>query len=251
VNDWSESPPTATYLTATRHPWPCLLFVLPLLAVYELGVLLLGGTQAMALRNGADAWVRGGLEAFGLNQPWAAPLLVLGVLVIWALQRWGDRPDFGLAGWLGMTLESLAFAVGLWALSRHYGPLIEHAGLTPVSTVAGGSGLSAFAPVITYLGAGIYEELLFRLVGYAGLVALLRLADVPGPIAVVLAVAGSALAFAAAHHIGLHGEPMVPAIFLFRALAGVYFALLFQFRGCGIAVGAHAIYDVFVGVALA
>ena len=42
------------YLRATRHPWPCLLFLLPLLAAYELGVHQLGGGQPDALRNGAD-----------------------------------------------------------------------------------------------------------------------------------------------------------------------------------------------------
>ena len=32
--------------------------------------------------------------------------------------------------------------------------------------------------------------------------------------------------------------------------AGLYFALLFRLRGFGIAVGAHALYDVMVGVVL-
>ena len=51
------------YLPATRHPWPCLLFVLPLLIAYEACVVLFGGTHPEALRNGADNWVRGGFTA--------------------------------------------------------------------------------------------------------------------------------------------------------------------------------------------
>src|SRR5262249_43937158 len=64
------------YLGASRHPWPCLLFVLPLLLAYEVGVVWLGGTQPDALRNGADTWLRWGLETFGLTQLYCAPALV-------------------------------------------------------------------------------------------------------------------------------------------------------------------------------
>ena len=39
-------------------------------------------------------------------------------------------------------------------------------------------------------------------------------------------------------------------VFLFRMLAGIYFALLFRLRGFGIAVGTHAFYDIIVGVTL-
>ena len=54
--------------------------------------------------------------------------------------------------------------------------------------------------------------------------------------------------FAAAHHIGPYGEPMNPYVFLFRALAGLYFTALYLGRGFGVAVAAHAGYDVLVGV---
>ena len=65
--------------------------------------------------------------------------------------------------------------------------------------------------------------------------------------AVLLAAVGAALTFAAAHHVGPNGEEMVPAKFLFRALAGLYFTALYVVRGFGVAVGRHAGYDVLVG----
>jgi hypothetical protein len=68
--------------------------------------------------------------------------------------------------------------------------------------------------------------------------------------AVTLAAAAAALAFAAAHHVGPYGEPVRPDYFVFRAAAGLYFTVLFVTRGFGIAVGAHAGYDVLVGVAV-
>ena len=61
-------------------------------------------------------------------------------------------------------------------------------------------------------------------------------------------LAASSLLFAGAHHLGSHGEPFDPIVFSFRAAAGMYFAFLYCWRGYGIAVGAHAGYDVLVGV---
>src|SRR5262249_40686957 len=95
------------YLGATRHPWPCLLFVLPLLLAYELGVVWLGGTQPDTLRNGADAWLRWGLETFGLSQLYCAPALVATLFLVWSWLRFWDRPDDLLGVLTGMAIESL------------------------------------------------------------------------------------------------------------------------------------------------
>src|SRR5947209_8703423 len=108
---------SSSYLTATRHPLSCLLFLLPLLASYEWGVLQMGGAHPDDLRNSADAWVRWGLEKANLNEyAWAPPALVAGLFLIWSLFRFKDIPS----GWLGllsgMALESMAFALGLWFL---------------------------------------------------------------------------------------------------------------------------------------
>jgi hypothetical protein len=231
------------YPRATRHPWPCLLFLLPLLAAYEVGVVWVGGTHADTLRNGADTWLRWALEVFGLHQLYAAPVLLAGVFIVWSWLRRSDRPD-DLAGvWLGMALESVGFGLGLWGLSQGLGPLLDALGV-PLST---GARTQATAQVVTFVGAGIYEEVLFRLCLYSGLFALLRLLRVPRFLAIFGAAGISAALFAAAHHVGPYGEPFEEYVFLFRALAGIYFAALYQFRGFGVAVGAHACYDVLVG----
>ena len=104
----------------------------------------------------------------------------------------------------------------------------------------------AAIPIISFVGAGIYEEMLFRLFLFSGLAWLFRVWEVPSP--GLLAGAISSVLFAAAHNIGPHGESFIPYVFLFRTLAGFYFTLLYRFRGFGIGVGAHAGYDVLVGV---
>jgi hypothetical protein len=234
----------SSYFQATRHPWSCLLFLVPLLLLYEAGVLGLGGGQAESLRNGADAWVRWGLESFGLAQFYWAPIFIIGTLLLWSLARMGDRPSDFVGVWIGMALESVVLALGLWLLSRQLGPLLEQWGIR----LNWGPDRQALGRVVTYVGAGIYEELLFRLLLFLVLGLFFRLLGVPRLIAPLLTTLASAGLFAAAHHIGPYGEAFDSYVFVFRALAGLYFALIYLLRGFGIAVGAHACYDVLVGV---
>jgi hypothetical protein len=235
----------AGYLPATRHPWPCLLFVLPLVAAYESGVLLLGGAHPEALRNGADNWLRCGLAALGVRYSWVPPAALLLVFTGWAWGRWEDRPQDLLGVMTGMALESVAFALGLWALSRGLAPLLEHLG---VELAVAADPEPALRQVVTYLGAGIYEEALFRLMLFSALAAVLRRMEVGGPLSGLLAALASATLFSTAHHIGPYGQPYSNYLFLFRLAAGLYFALLYQVRGFGIAVGSHACYNVMISV---
>jgi membrane protease YdiL (CAAX protease family) len=233
-----------SYLRSTRHPWPSLLFVLPLVLAYEAGVALLGGPHPENLRNGADNWLRVGLTRLGISWVWLPPAILLALMAVWTWRRRQDRPNEILAVVSGMVLESVAFAIGLWAISRALGPMLQQFGVE----LDIGAAEPAVGQVITYLGAGIYEEALFRLILFSCLVQLLRLVDVNGLLAVVLAATGSALLFSAAHHLGPYGQPYSNYLFLFRLIAGLYFALLFQARGFGVAVGAHACYNLMVSI---
>ena len=231
------------YLAATCHPWSCVVFLLPLLAVYEAGVLLVGAGQPDALRNGADTWLRTTLQSVGLSAYYCAPLLLAIVLLIWSWVRREDRPQEHVVIWMGMLSESVVFAFGLWGVSRGLAPLLNGLGILVDAAATGDGGLEQ---IISFVGAGIYEEMLFRLFLFSGLAWLFRLWEVPS--AGLLAGLISSVLFAAAHNIGPHGESFVPYVFLFRTLAGFYFTLLYRFRGFGIGVGAHAGYDVLVGV---
>ncbi|MGE3803681.1 MAG: CPBP family glutamic-type intramembrane protease [Gemmataceae bacterium] len=239
------------YLQATRHPWPSLLFLLPLLAVYECGVFWLGGSHPDEVRNGADAWLRWWLEAAGLRPLYLAPALVLLALGIWSWQRRKDPPRDLLGVCTGMALESVFFALGLWGIGRGLLPLLDHLGITlQVPGEIGARPPVALAPLITFVGAGIYEEVLFRLFLIWGLMWTLSLLHVPTVLRLLLAGLAAAVSFAAAHHVGPYGEPFDPLVFGFRAFAGLYFTALFLGRGFGIAVGAHALYDVLAGLAV-
>lgn len=241
-----------SYWQATRHPGPCLLFLAPLLIAYEVGVLQLGGEQSLTLRNGADAWLREGLAACGITTPIAAPLIIVGILIAWFARQRESIPEDAPSLCLGMALESVAFALVLWCLSRGYSPLLDSLGITlatpPHAAESPPLNTAAVGQVVTYIGAGIYEEVIFRLVLFGMLKSALTAALLPRRMALVIAALAASVFFAVAHHLGAHGEPVDGFNFLFRVLAGLYFTVLFQLRGFGIAVGAHATYDVIVGI---
>ncbi len=240
-------PAMTGYVSATRHPWPCFLFLAPLLGAYEGGVLWLGEGRPEVVRNGADTWLHWGLAALGLREQYWGPALVAAVFLAWSLLRRWDRPGDVLSVCWGMAFESFAFAAALWGMSRGIEPFLKNLGVLgptprPVDP--------RLAQAVTFVGAGVYEEVLFRLVLFSLLLALTRRIGVGTVAGFVLAAVGSALAFAGAHHAGPYGEPFQTPVFVFRALAGVYFAILYQLRGFGIAVGAHACYDVLAGLVM-
>lgn len=251
--------PTETddYWTATKHPWACVLFVLPLLAVYEIGLHANAPAGPEALRNGADVWLRAALEFVGVSPGFGAPCLLLATLLAWGLVRREGRPTDKIGVWVGMVAESAAYAVLLLGLCQGFWHILLRADAMlgqpsqriVLLTVSVAEREPVWGHIVSYLGAGIYEETLFRLLMFAGLIRLFSWSDTRisrWPTA--LAALASALLFAAAHHIGPSGEVFNLYVFSFRTFAGVYFAWLYQTRGFGIAVGAHAGYDVLVGL---
>ena len=246
---WGELPEAdrlqPNYWGTTRRPLPCLAFIAPLLLAYEAGVFLIGGPSADALRTGADAWMRRGLNLIGFTDQWVLPLGLVFALIGW--QAFTPRSwRFGPLTLIGMAAESLILAVALVGMSR----LLDHGFVTlerhtsPPLQSAGGSSL---APFVGFLGAGIYEEALFRLALIPLLYWTLRLLHAPKVLASTAAITASALLFSLAHHAGTPGESFTWFAFIFRWLAGIYFAWVFVVRGFGVAVGTHTAYDILVG----
>jgi hypothetical protein len=252
----SQSSPSPTrgngYWSGTRKPLNCLIFVIPLLAAYEAGVIWLGGRDSDAFRSGADAWLRGGLEYLGLNRPWLVPTMVVVGLLVWHIAQQDPwRISLGMLG--GMLFESLLFAGVLVVLAelQSYGVKSWHAGWTTTAALPAAIPAERVASMaVIFLGAGIYEEVLFRLCLLPMFHGLFRTSGVRPALAAFMAALATSLAFSLAHYVGPAGEPFRLFSFVFRTFAALFFAVLFMLRGFGITVGAHAAYDLIVGLVL-
>lgn len=230
------------YWTRTRTPLASLCLVLPALAVYELGVGLVGGANPNACRTGLDGWIRLGLASFGLTDRWLPPLALICALLAWqAADR--SRVPFRARCLAGMILESTLLASVLIGLSRVVDVLLRQDSLALAPLQAAPAPDPHAARLLGYLGAGIYEEAIFRLTLLPALLATSRALLVPHVASGVLAVTGSSLLFSLAHHIGSPGETFTWYAFIFRWFAGVFFAWVFALRGFGVAVGTHVAYD--------
>jgi hypothetical protein len=218
---------------AARRPAPALptghgdvaaslVLIFPVLLAYEIGVLFCGTV------NGADVVTRALYAILGGRTGYLALHAGLALAFLVWIRRARAGGTLRLEVVAPVVLESACYAFALGALIR----LVLDRLL----------GLGAGDTVISALGAGVHEELVFRLGLLSALVAVIG----RGRAALPAALALSALAFAGAHHLGGHGEPFTLHAFAFRALAGAAFGAIYWYRSLAHAVYAHVLYDLAV-----
>jgi Type II CAAX prenyl endopeptidase Rce1-like len=240
----------STYWQATRAPRYSLLFALPLLILYQvLAALAPAGPGGVGIRNGADV----ALESVfvWLAGAWGPRLFLLCLIAVgaWLIAKDVRRNHASIRPALlaGMLFEALCLALV-------FGLVVG--GLTTVLLGGPPPGMaigftlqhiSRATLLMISLGAGIYEELLFRvlLVGLLAWAANTVLGWRP-LIAGVAATVLGALIFSAFHYIGPFGDRWDVYSFVFRTIAGLFFSGLYLLRGFGITAWTHALYDVFL-----
>lgn len=233
------------YWQASREARYTLLFALPLLLLYEGLSFALTRSAYAGLRNGADVLLKTLFVTLGGSRGVAVFSLALvgvGAWFVWRDRKRHpgtlDRRVFGF-----MMAESLVYAMLLGGVvsaltSLLLSPMLSVAQATEVARI------SLAGQLVLSLGAGIYEELLFRVLLVSGLLALALRLGWRRPVAVSAAVVGAALIFSAFHYIGPMGDPFALGSFTFRAIAGLLLSGLYVARGFGIAAWTHALYDV-------
>lgn len=234
-----------TYLAESRAPRYSLLFAVPLLLAYELLAWSLGG-EAGSVRNGADVLLKWMFQGLGGPRGLLLFNLLLAGVAGWLVIRdWRAAGGTLKASTFGLMLvESavLALLVGL-VVGNATQALLQHLSIGQMSEMGFATQL------MLSLGAGIYEELLFRvlLVGALAAIGVRLLGWTPRAAGVAACLLG-ALIFSAFHYIGAYGDPFQLGSFTFRFLAGLVFSGLYLTRGFGITAWTHALYDVYVMV---
>lgn len=226
------------YHRATRSVTYGFLAALPLLVMYEVAILMVGG----GVRVGADVWTKTLLAVLGTTG-WAAigvAVLVAGLVVLWYERH--RRPPLR-ARYFGWLLgESLIYAIFLaFLVSGIVGVLFM-----VMPPLAQFQALPLPTKLALSLGAGLYEELVFRVILVGGLFLVLRRVLKDRKQAYIVAAVVGALIFSWVHYIGPYGDPFAMASFTFRFLFGLALNGVFLLRGFAAAAWTHALYDVLV-----
>ncbi len=273
-----------TYWEASRAPRYSVLIAIPLLIAYEALAAFLSTGRTAELRNGADVLLR---ELFLTVAGRTYAPLIFGVSVI-GLSAWYIARDLRAArtplrGWVfaAMLLEAgllaLCFGTVIGSLVSHLlGVVASRSAADLIVGYASGGPLSWVVPWVTHhlgpggaippggsietaptatkvmlaLGAGVYEELVFRVL-LVSLIAVIarRIFSLRPVLSATVAVVCSALIFATFHYVGPYGDPLRLDSFMFRFIGGLAFSALYVTRGFGITAWTHALYDLLTLVA--
>jgi hypothetical protein len=274
------TPVPPNYWRETRQPIYSALLILPFLLIYEFGLVFLrsdviNGGDAILLHLGGSILQRMGFGA-GSVSVFALSIFFIGAQ-FHKKGSWTIRPPVLLAS----LFESLLYAVTLFMLLTYLIQFIpgsrsgrseldrpknspEHsltaadARLVPAAARGTSTKLVAQAgnrgeprvglrDFVLFCGAGVYEELVFRVL-LLGLLMLVctKLLHMEHAYAAAWSVALGAVIFSGFHHIG--GEPFAVSPFLQRIFAGLYFSAIYFNRSFGIAAASHALYDILVGL---
>jgi hypothetical protein len=219
--------------------------ILPLFLAYEIGVVFASSV------NGVDFVTRTVLAAVEYDRRDYLLIQLFLVAIYLGLVLYVRRQGVRLREVLTpLVLESCIYALTLGSLVVFI--MQELFSVAMVGRVVDATASAKLAlgeageALIVALGAGVHEELVFRLGLMAGGIALLRRTGMALGWAMLIALMSSAALFSLAHHLGPHGEVFVIDVFVYRVLAGVIFGLIFYYRSLAHAVYTHFLYDVYV-----
>ncbi|MCA8944037.1 MAG: CPBP family intramembrane metalloprotease [Planctomycetes bacterium] len=229
--------PARGYLNWSRDPAVGLFAVLPLWLAYELLRLQLTPAE----RNGAAMLVTDTLSAFGPNSSTVlrATMALMILVAAWSILRrrvpWARVALVSMleGTFYGLMLGPATGALTVFVLDWQQVWLMVGRDIAP--------------DIVSSLGAGIFEEALFRLgllsvcaLAFGGLARAMGISPRAGLVPALLV---SAVLFSWFHHVGPGHEEFAWNVFVFRAAAGLLLGLMFVFRGFAVCVYAHAVYD--------
>jgi hypothetical protein len=221
-------------LVTPYDPLTSLVLTIPVFLVYHLGILVVD------MRNGADlvtGALVGLLERSLLGYVAVTLTVAAGLLIVGSRLRRSHEID--RRALVTVISESAIWATAMWVV---VGGIVTHVFRTQVGIAA----LGPIGRIVMAAGAGFHEELLFRVILFGGGSWLVKQGTQGRTSAELIVAPIAATIFSAAHYVGAFADSFTLASFTFRALAGLWFTLVFRLRGFAVAVYTHALYDLFV-----
>ncbi|HLR26643.1 MAG TPA: CPBP family glutamic-type intramembrane protease, partial [Fodinibius sp.] len=229
------------YFSSTNSLLYSYLISLPLLLLYEVLIFIAQPDSEHVVRISVDVWIKTLFSYFGQNVL-SITLILVALIGIFILYRDREKLSSLRTGYfIGMLFEAALYAFFLSILiTTAVGSLLQLAGPSAVES------LSFLQQMALSLGAGLYEELFFRVILVSALLWMFKHFFTKKAAAYTVAIILAAVIFSLVHYIGALGDSFTFSSFLFRFLFGLALNAIYIWRGFGMAAWTHAIYDLMV-----
>jgi len=228
--------PFRRYFNSSKSVHYSLILVLPVLAIYEIGILILFRNSFFELRNSGEILLKHFFTSLKLTNPYLVSGLMLTIFIVVMVRgyRLEKKPGIHADYIIYMLLESMGWGAVLFVSMNLFTRL-------PLQTV---TLTDKLANINLAIGAGIFEELIFRMVLISALLVILnRGLTFSRNVASVISIIAAACIFAAFH---LFMEPYSFPVFIQRVTGGLFLGILYKLRGYGISVYTHIIYNILI-----
>ena len=228
----------SNYWRYSRSAYYSAVAALPLLVIYEI-LIVFSQSRYWGIRNAADVWIRTFLMAFDLQAQHITFVLIGISLALIPIAKSRARGIKLKANYFAlMFAECLAFSLVLGVVLQS---ILRLGGLS-----SGGPGSGLMQNLALSVGAGLFEEIIFRVILLNLLFLLLSTLLRKKVVAAVVSVLLASFLFSLSHYVGTMADTWQLYSFMFRWAAGLLFTVLYFVRGFAITAYTHALYDIWV-----
>lgn len=233
--------PVKSYLQNTHNLLYSFLLSLPLFLIYEALILISQPEGDQIIRISVDVWIKTLFAYLGVNVL-SFTLLIVAIAGLFILYKERERlKSLKFAYFPMLLLEATVYAIVVAAVSSTLvSSVVNIINSDPIST------LSTTQKIALSLGAGLYEELFFRVLLVSLFTLLFTKFFGKKWAGVTASIVLAAMLFSAVHYMGSMGDAFSLSSFLFRFVFGLLLNAIYVWRGFGMAAWTHAVYDILV-----
>jgi hypothetical protein len=229
------------YLNRTQGILYSYLACLPLLILYEILIRISQPQADYAVRISVDVWFRSLFQLLGVNAISATLFVAALIGAVIVYRKRNEFKHLKRKYFAYMLVESFFYAVLVGtSIGIFLESILMMTGESPLQS------LNKLQLIALSLGAGLYEELFFRVILVSFFLYIFKQFFTKNYTAYAISAILAALIFSGVHYIGEYGDFFTFSSFLFRFLFGLALNVIYVIRGFGITAWTHAIYDLIV-----
>ena len=226
------------YLRYSKNLLTSVLFIFPLLILYEILSFLIFYDKDYAIRNSADIFLRSYFYNIGTSSQFLYIIFLSLIVFIYIYVNRKNYYNYKFNSFFNiiMIFEGFIYGLLLIIILNGYNYFLN----TSIYVYD-----DFFLNFYFSLGAGVWEEILFRLFIY-NIIFLIVNKILNKDVSYILSIVVSSILFSLFHYFGQMADVITLKSFIIRFVAGIILCLIYIKRGLGISCMTHYSYDVLI-----